>query len=808
MKHLMTYILGLIVISTVWQHPAVAQQSYSIEGRIVNAEQEPLAGAAIYLKPYNKGLISDKNGHYNIKHLSAGKYIIDISYMGYKSYKDTLSIHTNTQYNVVLHPSSLNLQEVKVEDHYTEQRKREEALSIEVVNEDYVKQHLGGSLMSSLERLPGVSTIGIGSGQSKPVIRGLSFNRVLVVENNIKHEGQQWGSDHGLEIDQYAVDNIEVIKGPASLMYGSDAIGGVIAMKNRKLPTPNSYGASLDLSGKTNNDLLGSSLNVYARKKDLYMAGRVTVLDYGDLKVPTDSIDIYSYRAALDDRHLRNTAGHEKNVHFTLGLIKRQWQSKLYISSINNESGFFANAYGLEPRRVNTDLHNASTRDIHYPYQQAQHFKAISSSFYQWDTWRAELDLGLQRNFRQEWSNYVQHGYMPATYPDSLGGHSDLEREFDKYIYSAQLKFSHQPQKPLHFNYGASADFQDNTIGGHGFIIPQFKQFNIGTYALVNYQINPKSKLQAGLRYDYGNINTKSYHDWYPTPLDEKYPNEVEYLQRAQAIERAFTNLSWSLGYNYNATHWFYKVNMGKSFRMPIAKELAANGVNFHRFSYEIGDANLSPEISYQLDAGIDYHTTHFAIGATPFINYFTNYIYLNPTSEHDRLYGNGNQKFYYRESEVFRFGGEVHAHYKVLKNLQLGIVGEYVYSEQMTGDKKGYTLPFSPPASGILNIKYHRNHIYAIRNPYASLDYRLTAAQNRIVPPEKMTEASQVVNLALGGDIRIHQQEISINIQIQNILNTKYFNHTSYYRLINIPEAGRNLIVTIRIPISKPFTN
>ncbi|HOL99121.1 MAG: Plug domain-containing protein [Bacteroidales bacterium] len=131
-------------------------------------------------------------------------------------------------------------------DNYAETRKKEESLSIEIVNDEYLKQNLGGSLMSSLERLPGVSTMDIGSGQSKPVIRGLGFNRVVVVENNIKHEAQQWGADHGLEIDQYAVNNVEVIKGPASLIYGSDAMGGIIDMKNRKVPVENSFGGTID----------------------------------------------------------------------------------------------------------------------------------------------------------------------------------------------------------------------------------------------------------------------------------------------------------------------------------------------------------------------------------------------------------------------------------------------------------------------------------------------------------------------------------------------------------------------------------
>jgi iron complex outermembrane receptor protein len=130
-------------------------------------------------------------------------------------------------------------------------------------------------------------------------------------------------------------------------------------------------------------------------------------------------------------------------------------------------------------------------------------------------------------------------------------------------------------------------------------------------------------------------------------------------------------------------------------------------------------------------------------------------------------------------------------------------VLGEYVYSEQLSGEKKGYTLPFSPPASAIFNIKYQKQKIKFIENAYLSIDYRITASQDNIVPPEETTDAYQVINLALGGDVKIGNQEADISLQVQNLLNTKYFNHTSFYRLINVPEPGRNFIVNISIPFS-----
>lgn len=802
----MSKVFMLLLCLGIFYNLSFGQNSYVLTGVVVDENNKALTGATVLVHPTNKGTVSNKAGNFTIPGMQAGKYVIEISFIGYKTFTDSLEIRGNINYKAQLNVAHLNLQEVVITDDYAEKRKKEESLNIEIVNNDYLKQNLGGSLMNSLERLPGVSTIDIGSGQSKPVIRGLGFNRVVVVENNIKHEAQQWGSDHGLEIDQYAVDNVVVIKGPASLMYGSDAIGGVIDMNNRKLPVKNSFGGNLDLTGKTNNNLLGTSLSFYGRKNWFFANVRATYIDYGDYKVPSDSVDIYSYRAPLYKNHLRNTAGYEKNLHLTFGVIQNGFQSKFYVSSVNSKSGFFANAHGLEPRNVDTGLHDKSSRDINYPYQKVNHFKLINTTQYQWEKSKLEFDLGFQRNFRQEWSQYVSHGYMPPVFPDSLDFDSDLEREFEKFVYSGNIKYTHRLNEKTELAVGINSEFQDNGIDGRGFIIPAYKQLAWGGFAFARHNFTEKSGIQLGIRYDFGNIETEEYFDWFPSPVDEIGNATGEYLQRAESINRNFSNFTWSLGYNYNPENWSFKANVGKSFRMPIAKELAANGVNHHRFSYEVGDADLSPEISYQFDAGLEYHSERFALGATPFVNYFSNYIYLNPSSEHDRLYGNGNQVFYYTESEVFRYGGEVHAHYELLENVQLGIIGEYVYSVQLSGEKEGFTLPFSPPASAIFNIKYQKRKLKFIENAYFSLDYRITASQNDIVPPEETTDGYRLLNLGLGGDIPMGKQKINLSMQVQNLLNTKYFNHTSFYRLINVPEPGRNFIVNVSIPFSGKF--
>ncbi|SHF89668.1 iron complex outermembrane recepter protein [Mariniphaga anaerophila] len=780
-----------------------AQKKYELKGKVIDENNQALAGTYVMLYPIEKGSVVDKTGSFLIKDVEEGTYKIEISFIGYQTVTDSISIPEDQPYNAALKKSFLNLQEIVVTDNYAERRKREESLNTEIVNERYLRQNLGGSLMKSLERLPGVTTIDIGSGQSKPVIRGLAFNRVVVAENGIKHEAQQWGADHGLEMDQFAISDVEIIKGPASILYGSDAIGGVINIKHRKLPADNSIAGTVNLSGKTNNDYLGTSVSLFGRRKWFFADFRVTLLDYGDYKVPADSVDIYSYRAAIHKNHLRNTAGGEKNLHFSFGIVKTAFQSRFYLSNVSSKSGFFANAHGLEPRNVDTNLHDKSARDINYPYQQVNHFKLINRSRYQWDKVSLETDLGFQRNFRQEWSKYVSHGYMPAIFPGTLNFDPDLERQFEKFVYSGNVRLSYHANEKTHFIIGASGDLQDNKIGGRGFIIPAYKQWSFGSYAFSKHTFSEKSIIQMGIRYDHGTIHTNEYSDWFTSPVIINTDTTFHYLKRAGNISRSFSNFSWSVGYNYNQERWSFKTNVGKSFRIPIAKELAANGVNYHNFSYEVGNPDLSPETSWQFDAGVEFNAPKFAVETTPFLNYFPNYIFLNPSSEHDRLYGNGNQVFYYTQSKVLRLGAEIHAHYEILNALQLGVIGEFVYSEQLSGEKKGFTLPFSPPASAIFNIKYKKPKMYFLENPYLTVDFRITAAQKNIVPPEKTTNGYHVINIGLGGDVKLQNQKVNISLQVQNLTNNKYFNHTSYYRLINVPEPGRNIIANISIPFS-----
>ncbi len=653
------------------------------------------------------------------------------------------------------------------------------------VDKHYLDEHFAGSLMQTLEAIPGVKARAIGSGQSKPTIRGLGANRMAVAQDGVKHEGQQWGDDHGLEIDQFAVDRAEVIKGPAALLYGSDAIGGVLSLYSNHVPTE-PFAGTLQLFGRTNNEQLGLAARLEGRRRQWFCRANVTLIDYADYRVPTDSISYYSYRIALDRQRLRNTAGTERDALLMLGYVGYRFHTDLLISDTYSKSGFFANAHGLEVRLSTID-YDRSRRDISLPSQSVNHLKLISHSSWQQDTWHADLNLAYQNNLRQEHSEPLSHGYMP-TPPGTL------ERRFRKHTLTAQLALRLQPAEHHDLRAGLSGEYQHNRRGGWGFIIPDFETATAGAYATDQIALGSRVRLNAGLRYDIARTAIHSYRDWYATPVIEQQGEWIVDTgdsickQRSAAIARRFSSLTWSAGITVDAKPFVLKANVGKSFRVPIPKELGADGVNYHIFRYEQGNAALDPEESYQADATLSYDSDVLSLHVDPFVNIFPNYIYLNPTP---RYTDEGLQLYQYTQARVLRYGFEAQALWHVTSRLTAELGAEYLHAEQRSGPKKGYTVPFSTPwsADGALRYAFH-----LVGHDYVGLSAHLVGSQHDIVPPEKPTSGYWRLDATAGTQFAWGQYNVRLTLHADNLLDRRYYDHTSFYRLIDVPEPGRNV--------------
>lgn len=770
-----------------------AQASFNIKGVVVNAQtQTPITGANIIGdKLY---AVSSDNGEFILKNVGTGTYTLKVTHLGYTPAFITIEANNKAEKIVVqLIESNTMLEEVQVIGNTKERTAKELSLTTVEASRAFMESNRENSLMQTLSKIPGISTINIGSGQSKPVIRGLGFNRVSVVQNGVKHEAQQWGSDHGLEIDQYGIEHIRIIKGPASILYGSDAIAGVIDIQAPKIPKAQSFSGEVNLLGESNNNLFGVSAGVESRKDQWFYRARLTYRDYADYKVPTDRINYESYIFELHDNHLRNTAGNEANGAFSVGFIGQNFKSETFFSNVYAKNGFFANAHGLEVRTSTID-YDRSNRDIDLPFHKVNHFKIVNNTTFYKGKHTIDVELGFQNNHREEHSEPVPHGYMPK--PDN-----SKERVFDKNTFSLNARNTFKSSEKHLVVFGINTEFQNNNIGGWGFLIPEYNRFTAGIFAYDQIAVSDKLHFQGGLRYDFGLVDTKAYFDWYPSTVNNSDGSVSSvYVQRAQNKTLHFGNISGSAGISYTTKNTTYKLNIGKGFRMPLSNELASDGVNYHMFRYEKGNLDLNPEESYQLDIDVDHNTKNFSLGISPFVNFFENFIYLNPTPN----YYETVQIYEYTQSKVFRVGGELRLGYALTENLRMDASAEYVHSRQLNGPKKDFTLPFSPPFSGLVSVNYQfKKDLLFFNDLQVTADYRITAKQDEIVPPEDKTDGYQVLNLSVMSslDLLSSHKQVQLRFKLNNVFNTKYFNHTSFYRMIDVPEAGRNVSLSLTVP-------
>ena len=708
--------------------------------------------------------------------------------------KDSVRISAQADSVKRMMRDGVSLKEVVVSGSSNKEIQMKSALNVVRANQKFIEENFSGSLMQTLSRLPGVQAMNVGSGESKPVIRGLGFNRVLVAENGIKHEGQQWGDDHGLEIDQYAIDQAEVIKGPASLTYGSDAIGGVINLKSNTMPLKK-FAGQVNLFGRTNNESIGSSVRLTGRNGKFWYKANATWMDYADYKVPADSIEYYSYWIKLKDQRLRNTAGREMDGNLMLGYAGDRWTTSFRIADVNAKAGFFANAHGLEVRLSDID-YDSSRRDIDLPYHTVNHFWVSNHTDWNWADDMLESNFAYQNNRQRELAEPVSHGYMPI--PTNT-----LERSFTKQTFSANVKAMQQMGKH-DLQAGGNVEYQRNRQGGWGFILPDFEQLTFGVFAMDKWNLSDKLSLTAGARFDRGSVRIHSYHDWYKTPLKASTSDspmdgtvlqgtvqqgDSTYMERSANLRRSYNSFTWSVGVNRMLGDWVLKLNVGKSFRMPIAKELGMDGVNYNIFRYEKGNTSLKPEESYQVDAGIVCEKGVLSMQLTPYLNYFPNYIYLNPTPQ----YKEGLQLYYYTQAKVLRWGFEASVSWKILPYLKLDADGEYLYARQLSGEKKGYGLPFSTPWSARAELRYLLPAQNSAKSGFVALEWQVVGTQDIIVPPEEKTKGHQLLNASIGKKFKLGENQLEITLRGENLLGKRYYDHTSYYRLMGVPEPGRN---------------
>ncbi|MBA9076566.1 TonB-dependent receptor [Rufibacter quisquiliarum] len=777
---------------------ASAQAVQSIKGQVQDVQGQPLIGASVHLQETLQGTQTDVQGRFQLNQVRPGHYWLQVSMVGYATLTKSVTVAQEpVSVSLTLQPSNQQLQEVVVQSHGAQLNQQESSVLTQTADETYINQNAGASLMGTLEKLPGVSAINMGVGISKPVIRGLSFNRVLVTDSGIKQEGQQWGSDHGLEIDQFNVEQVEIVKGSASLMHGSDALGGVVRISHPVAVQEGHYTASVRGIYRSNNDTYGTTVATAGNHRGLTFRVRATHLRYADYKVPAETFTYNRFVLPIYDGRLKNTAGRENHFSGTVGVNKNWGYTHLTVSNYNQQVGIFSGAMGIPRAYMLTP--DGSRRNIAFPSQDINHFKIISNSNIQLGKNWLEADLGYQRNHRKELSAPHVHG-APSEDSNHLATQLDLQTA------TANIRYFPHFSGKLEPTFGLQAQAQKNRQAGFEFLLPHFKSQQVGFFALSKYRLHKKWIANGGLRVDYGHLSAEEEQRTFY--YENRY---LATIQQSPRVNRDFWGWSGSLGVACNPTErWGLKANFGKTFRIPAAAELTANGMHHGTFRYEQGDATLKPEQGYQLDVAVSYDNERLQLSVTPFFNLFQNYIYLSPSGIFPTVNIDGSlypvaeagQLYRFRQTRALHTGAEATAKYFLLQTLTFGLTAEYVWAQNRTTQ---LPLPFTPPFALQADAEYNLPRLTTyLQNGYFKVNYGYYAAQHRVERNELETDAYSLVSLTTG--IRLGQQKWGqLGFQVQNLLNGKYLNHLSRYRILNLPEPGRNYVVSLSIDLETP---
>lgn len=663
----------------------------------------------------------------------------------------------------------------------------------ERISEEFIRQNFSGSLVQSLENVAGINVISIGSGAGKPIIRGLGFNRVVVSLNGNKHEGQQWGADHGLEIDAFSLENVEIIKGTASIEYGNDAIGGVLNIKNNLIPDKNSSNGKAILLGRSVNNTIGTAFEIKHRKDKFFYKLKSSYLDYGDFRTPTDTIIYLTRKIPIYNRKLKNTAGKEWNIFGQIGYVEDNYHSILTISNNQTKAGFFPGSHGIPD--LNRLQDDGNSRNIEYPYQKANHF--MIQNEHKWYFSHSELlvDLAFQNNHRQEKSEFHTH-YSKESKPEK---DSDLELDFSLNTFSGNTKYTQFFSENHKTDFGFQLQIQDNNSKGYNFLLPEYNRNNYGIFALHSYRFSEKLRLDFGLRYDFSDIKIEEFYDkiLYDYLIGRNYSEDLadEYALRSPELSKDFSNFNMKIGALYSLNNRIdFALNVGSSFRNPTAIELGANGIHHGSFRHEKGDITLNSERGYIIDFQSNYQVENFRLSFSPYLYYFTNYIYLRPTGEFSVLPHSG-QMYQFSQTKALLTGFELESEYSFDK-FKTEIVLEYIRNQQI---KEKYPLPFTPPFNAFAKVNYslfEGNKFF--KNSIVYVNGKYFAEQNRIARNEEITPSSLVFGAGFSSDLNFGKIQPKLTISAQNIFDTKYYSHTSFYRALEIPEQGRNIQIMI----------
>lgn len=754
--------------------PASAQDcQLHLGGKVTSAgNQAPMPYANVLIKELEKGAITDASGNYHITGLCPGQYTIVCSYIGCDHMERSFELTNNMVLDIELHEHAISIEDVVVKSKAVLAKPTQASITI---NESDMASGKGLNLAEALRQLPGVAVLNTGATIAKPVIQGLHSNRILLMNNGVRQEGQQWGAEHAPELDPYLANQITVVKGAAGVRYGAEAIGGVILVNPRPLPTSQGLGGEANLAAFSNGRSgVASAMLEGATRAKWGLSGRIqgTLKRGGNLQTP--------------DYYLENTGVLERNFSWAAALKRLHWETELFYSNFYTRLGIFSGSHIGNL----TDLQNAINRgrplsDGSFSYTLARPQQRVLHELFKWrsllktdESGKWSLQLARQFNRRQEYDAHRLFGSLPNDY-------SDPDIEFELTSYTADLEWEHQPWGNWRGQLGASGILQVNTTDRGG-LIPDYNSQSGGVFWIERWKNYPRPwEFELGARYDIKRL--------------EATGRSADTMSQ----QLTFGNLSGTLGFIYHLSEfWTLKMTSATAWRSPNVNELFSEGVHHGSASYEKGDPRLQAERAFNTNLSIETdNLRNFKASLTLYYNLIDNFIYLAPASQPVLTIRGAFPAFYYAQADSRLMGLDWSAAWNFSKGWALESGISLLRARNQSSNEP---LALMPPDRLQHGLKYSFQPLFEkAEAPFVKLSVinvlkqTRTPASGDYAPPPS---AYALLQLEAGAAFRLGHQPVQIGLAAFNLLNTRYYDYLNRFRYF-AAETGRNISLRLSVP-------
>lgn len=732
-------------------HSAAHAQS-KLQGTVTDSlTGEALPGVNVSLPEIDKGTLSGADGAWELRNLPKGTFRIQFRMEEYKTVVRTVTLSGADQtLNFALSPMVVESHGIIISGAFPTEQDNNPVEVIQFDKEDMLKTG-EPTLMGSLATKPGISQVSTGVGIGKPVIRGLSSNRVLVYTQGVRLENQQWGDEHGLGVSDIGISKVEVIKGPSSLLYGSDAMGGVIHVIEEEPAMAGTIGGDAGVS-LFSNTLGGSADAGLKGSGKIFRAGvRAGYRNHADYQTGGN------YRVGL-------TRFNEQVIKTHAGITLPWLVSNLRYSYNRTNVGI---PDGLASSGTSRDLGDLPHQEL------GTHLLTLQN-----------LLLAGKHKFKVN-AGYILNQRAEYEFHDHGGGIPDhVDRALDMNLGTAtyDVKWQSPTMGRLDLTAGLQGMFQRNTNRGEELLIPDAQVADAGVLAVARLAFS-KLQFQGGLRADHRSISTPEMG----VPGDEGY---------FVALQRRFSSVNGAAGLVLNpGGKWLMRFNVASGFRAPNLAELHSNGVHHGTLRYEVGDVNLKQERNAEADLGFHFHSDHLTAEISLFNNYIRDYIYLAPQ---DTMI-DSTDVFAYVQGDANLNGGEagIDIHPHPLDWLHLEFTGMLVNARRVGGD----ALPLIPPVRLTASVRGEFKKLGPLHEVWVNASAVQVLAQRAVSAAESETPGYFLLNASAGFKTGSGEGAVELIIAGNNLLNAAYFDHLSRLRRDNIYNIGRNITITARVP-------